>query len=309
MNNYNDDYSLEDQEAKAMAKSRNAKIAALTGAGVVAGAGAAVAATHIKGDNAEDDALTSEDLVSGAKAGVEDIHTTHEHTTHHTTNNSHTTIEVHHVNDNGGGGTPPPPPEVEIDSTEVYFDEDGNPIAVVDRGSIDGTDVAFYDRDLNGKADAVWIDENGDHQVQENELYEMDNQTWETGQSNNIHAYQFDGEGNVHNVDHLFNGGGQNENDVADISDIHNDFRDEKTGEYYSDDFADKNPDYNNHGGEQYSAGVESHNETASTDYVDQLDDATPEPAPMEDHGYTAPDYTADNSSDLGGVDDVTFDA
>ena len=356
MKNYEDDYRLEDQEAKAMAKSRNAKIAALSAAGVLGVGGTAFAATQLA-DGETDDPLTADDILSGAEASVEDIQEApaekaeHDHHVVETEQVHH----VHHVHHHDPvfiqePVNPEPVMDVDMQETSAFYDSEGNLVGVVDSGKINGTDVAFFDKDLNGKADEVWIDENNNHIMEEHEIHRMDNQSWDMGMGKEVHAYMQDESGNIVQVDNMLHQEHMADNDPGpgstNIDEINNDFRDEKTGEYYRDDYAQNNPDYNNHGGEQYSAGVDHHNSQSEAMYDDSLAYNEPsstdtgmyvEPAPETHHevasyeapvhetpayeapSYDAPtdhvaDYSTDTHSDAGmdfsaGVDDMSFDA
>lgn len=346
MKNY-EDYSLEDQEAKAMARSRNAKIAAISAAGVLGVGGSAFAATQLAGGE-DEQPLTADDILSGADASVEDIQpapaeptakvdveNVEVHNVHHVHHHDSVFINETHIHE----------PELNIDmqETSAIYDSEGNLMGVVDSGTINGTDVAFYDRDLNGKADEVWIDENNNHIMEEHEIHKMDNETWDMGMGKEVHSYMFDENGNFTQVDDLLHNDqanlGEINQNTPGMDEIHNDFIDEKTGEYYRDDFAQNNPDYNNHGGDQYSAGVDhsgqgeamyddsqAYHEPAaeSNMYVEPTPEFHQEVASYEAPAYEAPsyeaptdhvaDYTSDSHSDAGmdfsaGVDDVSFDA
>lgn len=259
MKNY-DDYRLEDEEAKAVERSRNLKIGALAGAGALGVAGAAAAATQLSAD--DDSELTADDLISGAEAGVEDI-TPGEEEAVEAQADEPEVAEVHHHHVHHVEKpvfVPEPEPDLRINETNVLYDENGRMIGIVDEGTLNGVDVAFIDSNGNGKADQVWYDENGDHMAQAHEIHDMDDRSYNMFQGHDLHAYQYDQYGNLREV------GIENQMAFAEpdlpstpaVDDISNDFRDEKTGEYYTDDVAHNNSDYNNHGGEQYSAGLES---------------------------------------------------
>lgn len=70
---------------------------------------------------------------------------------------------------------PDPEPEVEVLSYDRVTNPDGSQmdIAVV---NVEGQEVGFLDIDLDGKADLMMVDMNGDQQIQENEVTQVQDQ-------------------------------------------------------------------------------------------------------------------------------------
>lgn len=256
MANYND-YQLEDAENAAVNKSKNLKRGLAVGAGVVGvGGAAAFAATQLGGNGDSDSDLTAEDLVAGAEAGADGAEDAVE---------KEAPVQEHHTAK--AAPAPEPEPEVDVDQTTIIYDEDGNYIASADEGKIDGKDFMVLDTDGNGKGDIIAYDENGNGIYEDHEIAYMDNETYQMGQGQNVAVYQEDEWGDLVKVADGPNIGPHpvagihhnNTNDFDDdISDIGNDFVDEKTGETYHGDLAENNPDYNNHdNAEQYSASLD----------------------------------------------------
>lgn len=248
----NNDYQLEEMENAAVNKSKNLKRGLVAGAAVLGVGGAtAYGATHMNGGEEEVAPLTSEDLIEGAEAGAENIvEETHQTTGHIVTNEVHHTYVVENFDDVTNPGEEHQL-DVNVEESSILFDDEGNVITTIDAGTIDGKDFMVLDTDLNGKGDVLAYDVNNNGVYEDNEILKLDNDTYEMGQGKNFHAYAQDEEGNVVEV----YGDDMAQNDKG-TTGIHNDFDDEKTGEYYHDDLADNNQDYNNHDGEQYNASM-----------------------------------------------------
>lgn len=326
MANY--DYNLEDAENAAVNKSKNLKRAAVVG-GAVLGAGAvgaasAYGATHINptpspssaGDNNE---LSSDDILEGGKAmtleGAEEVIDTPEETSQTVINETHIHIHPEPV--------PEPPvaePVIDVADTNVVLDQYGNPVDVYDSGTIDGKDFVVLDLDGNGMGDVLAYDENGNGVFEQNEIYEMDNRTYEIGHGDNLTVHQVDEYGNSKII-------AREENPYAnrplmaqnddDISDIHNDFLDEKTGEVYRDDLAENNPDYNNRTeAEQYRAGMDGEPYTHSEEIAsvshdgEQFEEFTAQTDVSSDmypeDTYVENSYTDDTYGDEMAFDDTS---
>lgn len=320
-------------------KSKNLQRAGMVAGGVgVAGVGAAVAANLVGGDSEDENLeLRSEDLLAGANANdsgeeveakapaanYSETHNTHE--VHNTREEIHI-IEDGHPEDGGrgsidnhGGGHGAGEPEVHTDETAIIVDEEGNVIAAYDEGTIDGKKYVMFDSDLNGKGDMLAYDENGNGQFEETEIHQLDNASLEVGQGEKIGLYAYDGE-EVVKVDEF------SRDELAQLDEIHNDFEDDKHVGDNLDDLAHNNPDYNNHGGDQYSAGmdhdatphygeaddfsVNDHHFAATDDFSADAHDFS---APADDFSADTHDYTADNhdfttADDFSGADDFTAD-
>ena len=304
----NNDYQLEDAETAAVNKSKNLKRGlAIGGAAAVASGATAFGATKLAGSLHDEltDELTSDDLLAGAQAGadgstadavVEETPQTHVHETHYHFHN--TAPEP--------APEPTPEPQLAVDETAILLDENGEYIAAVDSGTYDGKSFMVLDTDGNGKGDMLAYDENNNGVYEDNEITYIDNETYQMGQGSNYTAYQQNQNGEFDQIysDHNPSQGYYAQaNPSNDIRDIRNDFEDEKTGEVYTRDLAENNPDYNNHDdARQYSAGMDDIvNDAPETpqDYND-YDPAAGEPL----YGYQEPDYL-DSSND---ATDTSFD-
>ena len=284
MANYND-YQLEDAENAAVNKSKNLKRGLAVGAAVVgAGAATAFGATKVaEGMHSNDEPeLTAEDLEAAAQAGADGSTADAVKEANQQPTVKQTTVEVHpedKVVD----------PELSVEETALIYDENGDYIGSVDSGTYDGKDFMVLDTDGNGKGDIMAYDENGNGIYEDHEIVYIDNETYDMGQGSRLSAYQQTEDGDVVKIYDQPNTGrfAQVEPRHEGIDDIHNDFEDEKTGEEYSHDLAENNPDYNNHAEDNnYSAGM-------SDDIQNDFTDIEP------DYGYNPPadDMTAYNDS------------
>lgn len=259
MANYND-YELEDAENAAVQKSKNLKRGLAAGAAVAGVGSVSYGATKMADHTAqnEESELTSEDLLAGAEAGTDGI--PEQPTETHTTVEHH--VHIHHDPKPEPEPIPEPATEMEVEETAFVYDENGDLVTVYDTGTFEGKSFMVMDIDGNGKGDIIAYDENNNGEFEENEISYLDNETYELGQGKNLVMYQENHEGEVELIgvrpNPLLEPMAQNENNSRSFhndDDIHNDFEDEKTGEVYSRDLAENNPDYNNHDRvEQYSA-------------------------------------------------------
>lgn len=251
MANY-DDYQLEEMENAAVDRSRNLRRGALAGAAIIGAGGTAafgatkIAEAHADGEMASD--LTQEDLFAGADAAVEDLESQAD-TPPAAPVENHVHIHVHEEE-------PIRQPEeidINVEETALLYDEDGNLVGTYDAGKIDGKDFVVLDNDLNGKGDVLAYDINGNGVFEEQEVFQIDNDTYEMGQGKEFNLYARNDQGDFEkvNIDPVY------EARHDSLADIHNDFEDEKTGEYYRGDLAENNRDYINNDAEQYSAGME----------------------------------------------------
>lgn len=289
MANYND-YQLDEMENAAVNKSKNLKRGLAVGAGVLGAGGATALAADalINADTNDAEELTGDDLMAGAEvvensaAPVESVTVNH-HVNHHV---------VQHPEVIDDEFVPEPELDVQITETAVLLDEDGNIMSAYDAGKIDGKDFVVIDSDLNGKADILAYDENGNGIYEDHEITQLDNSTYQIGQGDDFKVYAQDPAGNMHIIHEEPNQPFYAENayDNNSVDGINNDFHDQKDGEFYHNDFADNNPDYNNQGGEQY-AGVDDYTynevqETPDYGYNDNLDDLaydTSDPVAFDD--------------------------
>lgn len=307
------DYELEEMENSAVKKSENWKKGAAVGAAVL-GAGGAVAYGATRVADASSDDIDSEDLLSGAQAGAVEEENLSQTTTSTVEHNTHETIHViHHV----APETPDDTPDVTLNESAVLYDEEGNPVAQFDAGTVEGHDFVVVDQDLDGIGDTIGIDINDNGTLESNEIHDISRAGWEMGQSDNKTAYIIDHQGEVDKAGDI---------DIAhrddDIDDIRNDFHDERTGDEYRDDLAENNPDYRNHEEvDHYSASAEDHgtqeyarNESypedygePATDYTEPVEDFSEPAAGYQADNYEADDYQADDFSTS--ADDIVNDA
>ena len=262
-------YQIEDLENEAFKKSNVAK-RAVAGIGLVAaGAGAAFAATGLQDGETPESPVTADDLIDTVTNGVtedsmpepaepepakpEEVHV------------------YHHVVEEK-----PAEPDVKFDQSMTFVDEEGNIIAGVDEGTINGNKFATYDLDGDGKADYLAYDANGNNVFETNEIVNVEGE--------NIHMQN--------PADRLFvqveTGSSDDYNwEVVEedpLAYIHNDFTDEKTGEVYGDDLAENNPDYiNNDDVLQYAGMEEYDNELAAEEPIDEIGDDLAYDNPVDD--------------------------
>lgn len=269
---YND-YELDEMENAAVNKSKNLKRGIAAGAGILGvGATAAAAAAHYSATEETELPLDAEDILAGANAGADEApqeepvaeapkaQTTH--TTHHIVEDKVVEPEPHHEE-----------VDINVNETAILFDENGEVLSSYDKGTVNGMDFVAIDSDNNGKADILAIDENYNGIYEDNEIHELDNNSYQIGQGENLTGYMRNEGGEFVKIyespnpllDEQY---AYNEQHTGGET-IHNDFEDERTGEIYRNDLAENNMDYNNRGGEQYSAGIENAPEIAYNDEPD----------------------------------------
>lgn len=275
------DFELEEMENSAVNNSNKYKrAAAVGGIGLGLGITGAMAADKMTADDvvADSDALDSESLLAGAEAGAID-ETVTEQEDAEVAEQAAEPQEVHvyhHVEVSESAAAPEP--EISIDESTVIYDEAGNQVAAVDKGTYNGRDFFVLDDDGDGYGDQMAFDANGNKQIDEGEVIDLDSGSYVMGQGKEHTAY-------VVGSDDVNPGVG---NDP--IADIHNDFVDEKTGEVYSDDLAENNPDYSNDEGDQYYAGIENdfraEDSLADEKYGDEMGESDYDYTPEEDMAY-----------------------
>lgn len=319
MANY-DDYQLDEMEDAAVNKSKNLKRGLLAGAGVLGVGGTAAFAAHQMNSGSEDDVtLTSEDLLEGANAASDNVDEAIGGDAAEQAQPAQQTIvkEVNHTyvveNQGEAHGEEGTELEVNVRESSVLFDEDGNIVSTIDAGTVNGKDFVVMDTDLNGKGDVLAYDANGNGYFEDNEIVTLDNQEWEMGKGESFHAYARTESGDI--VEVFTDGDGTH--DDGDIADIHNDFDDERTGEYYSRDLADNNPDYQNEDNQR--VGFEgSNDDLAQNDYDDSYGIEPEQEFAYEDGSYEEPvdyGYNETSSDDMASFDggaetfDDTFEA
>lgn len=277
-------YSIEEMEDAAVKKSNIAKTVGVAAAMGVVGAGVAVGANAIvNNDNSDIQApevpepavgedLSEQDLAGAADNGVQSTTFVEEHTT-----------IVHEP-------APAPAPAAETEQEpEVQFEErvevrdsEGNLQSSVETFTIDGQQGALIDNDGDNVANAMWIDDNNNGQIDEDEVREVSeyniNMGNEVAHTQTYITSDWDEE-HIDDEDHQYV-----HNDDVHTDDINNDFDGAKQDQEYHGDLADNNPDYNNHGNvSNYTASVNDQEQYAQ---VDAEDDA---------HGHDSGDYGHDD--------------
>lgn len=337
MANY-EDYQLDEMENSAVNKSKNLKRGLAAGAAVLAAGGTAAygASEYMAETDSEAPELTADDLLAGANAGTDDTPQEEPAPAQPAPQQVHVN---HHIVTEPVTQAPQVPgdPEINVDETAFLLDENGEVVSVYDRGTIDGMDWVAIDSDLNGKADLLGIDENRNGVIEDHEIHEVDNKSYSIGQGNMYAGYVRTPDGEVVKIFEEPNPNNERyyaDNEPVPYSEdgpsrehIHNDFDDERTGESYHGDLAENNGDYNNRGGEQYSASMEEPNQDeliyepeeitlseesqaflASRDNGEVSLDEDLESYPAE----SGDDYTASSTEDYGqedyGYDDRTDD-
>lgn len=305
MGNY-DDYQLDEMENAAVDKSRNLKRGLVAGAAVLGvGGTAAFGATKIAGtqmDSEEASELTQEDLLAGADAAVE---TPDAQQPVQTTENVH--VYIHEAET---AATEPDEIDLNVEESAILYDEDGYIVGTYDAGKIDGRDFVVIDNDLNGKGDVLAYDANGNGLFEENEIVTIDNRTYDMGQGKEFNIYAQNGSGDFVKINEAPVFTAQRD----DLADIHNDFEDEKTGEYYRGDLAENNRDYINDGAEQYSAGMD-HTEGDVYAEVDSKYDGSEayggnngiSDTANDNYAYEEPGYGATGEYDCDAAGDMAY--
>lgn len=282
----NPEQNVEDYEDLAIKKSKAAKVAAIGGAGVVAGAaiagGTAYAASNT--DNHLEEGLTLNDMLGGAEVGPDAVVEPQEE--------PKPTTQYVYVEKPAPAPEPEPEPDVVWNETDVYIVDD-KVVATTQQGTVEGHRFMIADVDGDNVADMIAIDAN------DNGMFESDEMQSLTPEDRlfTIHETPVV---RSHIYEDPTSGYAQEDVNYADDrryaynedDRIHNNFEDEKTGERYSDDFADNNPDYNpradvdygnsdrylaedySYGHQEYHAGIE---ETTDEPAVEMADMETPE--------------------------------
>lgn len=316
----NEDYQLDAMEDEAVKRSRNLKRGLAVAGGVVGlgGIGAAAAYAASQNDpNPTDETLTPDDILAGAEAGTEQESAPEAKESH-----PHKPTPKPVVDDNKEEAL------VDIKETAEVYDEEGNLLVRYDSGTIEGKEFVIIDNDGNGRGDILAYDENGDGKFQEHEIHQLDNQSYEIGKGVEQHVYQIDENGEKHliyrgaNLGQMANNQQQNqetwefiddpnnpENPEAEQEHIRNDFRIEKTGEDYRNDYAENNPDYQNDGGEQYAGMDYGRDESTwgSTAQEEYYHEETEDYGYHEDNSYDS--FASNDHAAFDGGDDAFADA
>lgn len=235
------DFQLEELENEAVKKSSNAKRFAAAAGLMAAGAGTTLAATAVADavNHPADAQPESVDLQEIAEAGANQVP---EAAAPQPAVSQEVVVETVHQ--------PVAPQEdtrdIEFTTNTHYYDQNGNLVINEESGKIEGHDFKILDVDLDGKADMLMVDVDGDHE------YSLDEMEILTPQDNVLMGHP-----TAKHYDVCINTDSTPEPDpwvdptpdpwdVVDGGDISNDFRDEKTGEVYSDDYAENNENYVN---------------------------------------------------------------
>lgn len=308
---YTEDMELQENNSN-VGKRLAVGAAVLVGGAAVAGGAAAYAASTADNEEVQPE-LTAEDLFNAAGAGSD-----YEEPAEQPVVQEHTTNVIIEQ--------PEPEPEPEVhweESQKIYVD--GELAMQSESGNVDGHDFIFVDGDGDGYADVFAYDQNKNGQYEENEITELsredgiqmghetettNNHYFTTGDNGELIGGETGGDSGLGSE----NPGYYPEEPTREM--IHNNFEDEKTGESYSNDFAQNNPDYNNNYDERgYQAGVDLETsgerevypevDEPEPDYTASAEPEYEEPA-SDDMGYTADaledaSFGDDGSMDMGG--------
>lgn len=292
------DMNIEDYEDQAVKKSKLAKGIGLAVAGAAGGAAIAAGTTYAATDGNEDTILdgplNADELAMGAEVG-EEIQPVDEAP-------EQPSVQYVYVEKPAPAPEPEKTPDVVWEETTEYY-INGQKVASVEEGTIDGHDVMLVDADADGHADILAYDVNGNHEFEANEIMELTPKDDIHMGSPTAHttAYRYESNQNY------FEERGQEDvyaYEVEDQHQIHNNFEDEKTGEYYSQDFAENNPDYNpnadlDYGNEQYLAENYGYDNEDYGQYHAGLSE-------MEEEGNVAEQPDLADASDMS---DESFDS
>lgn len=299
-------YQIEDLENEACKKSNMAK-RVVAGAGLAAaGAGAAFAATELVDESTPAPDLTAEDLLNTVTDGVSESDMPEQPEDAAQPVKNEEVHVYHHVVEEKPAE---PATGVEYSDTTTFVDEYGNKVASVDQGTVDGEKFALYDNDGDGVADYFAYDANGDKVFQQNEIVNVEREGILMRGADEGLVVMVEDETPVWLVDQPVY--------EDDLSDINNDFTNEKSGETYYDDLADNNGDYrNNETPDQYSLDGETnggYNTGSQYDVADNYysdEKITGNDMPADDLAYDeemVADDMLDASSDLA-YDDAADD-
>ena len=260
-------YSIEELEDAAVKKSNLAKTVGVIGAMSVGGVGAAYAANAAL--NSEE---STESIVDEENVAAEDINAIG--------NVGSDSVEIDQpaVVQPAPPTEPEPEPDVQINSTDHIY-VDGEEVATIQHGEVQGHEFAIIDNDNDKEADILWVDKNDNSIVDEGEVYDVKGEgimlNTPTPENNNYY-YNSEGDEIAGGEDPII------DEDHDDISDIHNDFDEgnERDDESYND-YAENNEDYQNNedvddydeasvgfGGEADGFGNEPDGFAADSDYT-----------------------------------------
>lgn len=240
-------YSIEEMEDAAVKKSNLAKTAGVIGAMAVGGVGTAFAAGTMMGGNDSSEStdfnLSDSDLSNAANVGANSVQedSYSPQPAPQPTPQPDPEPEPEPI--------PEPEPDVTFESTEHYY-VDEQEVATVQHGHVMGHEFALVDGDNDNEADVVWIDQNDNHEIEQNELYDTKGEgimlSEDTAQETH-HYYHENLYSEQESVDPAI--AIDNHDDLADI---HNDFEGEVNNdtenfeEPHYDDYAENNSDYSN---------------------------------------------------------------
>lgn len=313
-NGTNPGMSVEDYENMAVQKSNVAKRVAAGAAVFVGGAAVAGGAAYAanQNDNQTDETpLTEQDIVNGAGVGE-----TYKQETEETTQEHIVYVEKPQPQPQHNDNTSEDETSITWDNTTDYY-VDGEKQGSIEEGTIDGHKFALVDTTGDNHANYLAIDMNDNGQFEDDEIiaYTPEDHVHmghDTAHTTEKH-YESNGEEDVYYSEGSH---GQNINDIAENNNgksddmIHNNFEDEKTGEEYSGDYAENNPDYNPDADVDYS----EHNDNylAENDKYDDDENDMEYTAGLniddqddEKLGYDIEVENNDNELAYGSVDDV----
>lgn len=315
-NGTNPGMNVDDYENMAVQKSNTAKRVATGAALLVGGAAVAGGAAYATADHGNqpnpDETLTPEDIIDGANTGQSDEVVEESQPQQVTERVVYVEKDVE----------PEPQPETEQDPSvtwddkTVVYDASGNVVASSESGTVEGKNFTLMDIDGDDHADFLAVDVDGNGQYDDNEISKLD-------VSDHVHmGHETAHTKEIHNGSTMFDEPAEDPHYVAQNDPehtIHNNFDDEKTGESYSDDYAENNPDYNPNAdmndysennylaeNDSYDEVDESYSAEANTEYLAESDgydkepeenymaEAQDEDEPLESSADYNEDYTAD---------------
>lgn len=249
-NGTNPGVNVDEYENMAVQNSNTAKRAIAAGVGLVGVAAASSAATYYGTHTTPEpvvDPITVDDVVDAA-----DVATTYQEEVHESTQK---VVTVHED---------PKPAESNVvweESKSLYLN--GEKVGTIESGTVDGHKFELGDTDGDGIGDYLKVDENGNGEFDENE-------TMTLTAADNVKM--------GHNAAHVTRqdilivgdfGEDVDDGEIAQNEDIKNDWEDEKSGESYSDDYAENNSDYNPDADTDYYTASVDEEEIQNDDITD----------------------------------------
>lgn len=292
-------YSIEEMENSAMQKKEMAKKVGLVAGAAALGGGTIFGANAILNNQEEDEEadLNVEDIENAADdAQVQEEQPVQQEQPVQETIIVERPVVVHEVKP-----APEPEPDVTFENREVIIDDDGNVLASKENGKVQGHDFSLYDLDGDNNADYLWIDQNNDHAMQEEEVMNIEEQGITMGNAPIVS----DKDITVVDTDQ-YEAAPADMPDHTDIHDIANDFDDD--GGSIHNDLAQNNPDYRNHEDVSNFSRQASVNLDETTT-VDSADGYATEETQAEEYAMEPEPVALDSASDYAQAESAAFDS